>query len=66
VCLILIVPLDVFLTVLYAHTGIIGNKLPRLTWRLLLGLAKLSGPQSSATVLSFCGTWRVPVFAGPD
>ena len=56
-CLVLVVLLDVFLTVLYARigTGIIGDRLARLTWRLLLGLAKLSGPRSSATVLSFCG-----------
>ena len=56
-CLVLVVLLDVFLTVLYARigTGIISNRLARLTWRLLLGLAKLSGPRSSATVLSFCG-----------
>ena len=56
-CLVLVVLLDVFLTVLYARigTGIISDRLARLTWRLLLGLAKLSGPRSSATVLSFCG-----------
>ena len=56
-CLVLVVLLDVFLTVLYARigTGIISDRLARLTWRLLLGLAKLSGPRNSATVLSFCG-----------
>lgn len=56
-CLVLVVLLDVFLTVLYARigTGIFSNRLARLTWRLLLGLAKLSGPRSSATVLSLCG-----------
>lgn len=55
--LVLVVLLDVFLTVLYARigTGLISNRLARLTWRLFLGLAKLSGPRSRATVLSFCG-----------
>ena len=50
-CLVLVVLLDVFLTVLYARigTGIIGDRLARLTWRLLLGLARLSGPRSGAT-----------------
>lgn len=56
-CLVLVVLLDVFLTILYARigTGIISDRLARLTWRLLLGLARLSGPRSSVTVLSFCG-----------
>ena len=48
---------DVFLTVLYsrAGTGVISDRLARLIWLTLRGLASLASDRSTGQLLSFCG-----------
>jgi hypothetical protein len=52
--LMLLVLADVFLTILYARavTGIISDRLARLIWRTLRGLAR---DRAKSNLLSFCG-----------